>query len=261
MLILLSPAKTLNFEPVSIIGVSCSQPAFLPEAKILVQHLRQLSPSEVSSLMKISDKLGKLNAERYQTWDTAFNNINAKPALLAFQGDVYQGLAASSFSPEDFEFAQQHLRILSGLYGVLKPLDLIQPYRLEMGTKLAHPKLQSLGADTLDQYWQDKPTKTIAQDLARLQQQVVVNLASNEYFKVINPQSLSSQIVTPVFKDWKNGQYKIISFYAKKARGMMARYIIKNRLQAITDLQSFAESGYTYNSDLSSEGNLVFTRD
>lgn len=262
MLILLSPAKTLNFETSSFpLEANVSQPAFLENAEVLVKHLRQLSPAEISSLMKISDKLGELNAERYRTWQTNFDDTSAKPALSAFRGDVYQGLDADSFSTEDWQFAQQHLRILSGLYGILKPLDLIQPYRLEMGTKLADAKLATLGADTLYQFWYHKPTEAIAQDLDSLQQSIIVNLASQEYFKVINTQLLSSQIVTPVFKDWKNGKYKIISFYAKKARGMMARYIIKKRLKTTEELQDFAEDGYTYNSELSDSNNLVFTRD
>ena len=257
MLILISPAKTLDFETPSKIE-SFSKPAFLSDAEVLVEQLQKLSAAEISALMKISDKLGVLNASRYQTWQN-FDSITAKQALLAFQGDVYQGLDADSFSQSDFEFAQEHLRILSGLYGVLRPLDLIQPYRLEMGTKLAHAKLQ-LSADTLYDFWQDKLTQAINQQLDKLDNQTIINLASNEYFKAVKPKLLTENIVTPVFKDWKDGKYKIISFYAKKARGMMTAFIIKNRLNNPEDIKDFAEAGYSFDGELSSDNNFVFTR-
>lgn len=259
MLILISPAKTLDFETPAKYR-RFSQPAFLSETKILVNHLKTLSPAEVSSLMKVSDKLSELNVERYQTWQSNFDDSNAKQALLAFQGDVYQGLNADSFSQEDFEFAQEHLRILSGLYGVLRPLDLIQPYRLEMGTKLAHAKFQNLSANTLYEFWQDKLSTAINQQLDKLDNPTIVNLASNEYFKAVNPKLLKGEIVTPIFKDWRNGKYKIISFYAKKARGMMSAYIIKNRLEKQEDFKSFNEAGYSFNDELSDANDLVFTR-
>ena len=260
MLILISPAKTLDFET----PVKCdrfSQPQFLSDAQVLVEHLRTLSATEVASLMKISDKLGKLNAERYRAWQPTFDDTNAKQALLAFQGDVYQGLNAVSFSREDLDYAQEHLRILSGLYGILRPLDLIQPYRLEMGTKLAHAKLQGLSVNTLYEFWQDKLALEINQQLEKLNSSIIVNLASQEYFKAAQPKLLAGEIVTPIFKDWKNGKYKIISFYAKKARGMMSAYIIKNRIENIKDLKNFSEVGYSFNDELSDESNLVFTRD
>lgn len=259
MLILISPAKTLDFTTPAPIK-HFSQPDFIPDTEKLVKQLRQLSAAEVSSLMKISDKLGELNADRFKSWQPTFDDTNAKQALLAFQGDVYQGMAVDSFQPEDFDFAQEHLRILSGLYGVLRPLDLIQPYRLEMGTKLAHGKLQDLSADTLYEFWADKLTQTINQQLEKLEQKIIINLASNEYFKAVNPKLLEGKVITPIFKDWKNGKYKIISFYAKKARGMMASYIIKNRIKNIKQLQGFSESGYSYNYELSDERNLTFTR-
>jgi uncharacterized protein len=173
---------------------------------------------------------------------------------------VYQGMAVDNFETEDFDFAQEHLRILSGLYGVLRPLDLIQPYRLEMGTKLAHAKLQDLSANTLYEFWGDKLTQSLNQQLAQLEQKTIINLASNEYFSAVKPKLLQGEVITPVFKDWKNGQYKIISFYAKKARGMMASYIIKHRLQVPEKLKGFAEAGYGYNDELSKANNLVFTR-
>ncbi len=260
MLILISPAKTLDFETPAKHN-RFSQPAFLSDTETLVEQLKTLSAAEISSLMKISSKLGELNAERYQTWQPTFDDNNAKQALLAFRGDVYQGLNADSFDRADFDFAQEHLRILSGLYGVLRPLDLIQPYRLEMGTKLAHAKLQNLSANTLYDFWQDKLAHAINQQLDRLDNRIIVNLASNEYFKALKPKLLTGEIVTPVFKDWKNGKYKIISFYAKKARGMMSAYIIKNRIKKTEDIKGFNEAGYGFNNELSDDNNLVFTRD
>lgn len=259
MLILISPAKTLDFETPAKIS-RFSQPNFLADTEILVKQLQNLSAVEIASLMKISDKLGKLNADRYYNWQSDFDTTNAKQALLAFRGDVYQGLDADSLDLEDWDFAQEHLRILSGLYGVLRPLDLIQPYRLEMGTKLAHPKLQNLDADTLYDFWQDKLATAINQHLTKLSNPILVNLASLEYFKAVKPKLLTGNIITPVFKDWKHGKYKIISFYAKKARGMMSAYIIKNRLEDPEDLKGFAQGGYSYNSELSDSHNFVFTR-
>ena len=258
MLILISPAKTLDFETPATVD-HFTQPDFLSNTEILVEQLRQLSAQEISSLMKVSDKLGQLNASRYQTWQPNFDTTNAKQALIAFQGDVYQGMDVDSFNPEDFDFAQKHLRILSGLYGILRPLDLIQPYRLEMGTKLVHAKLH-LSADTLYEFWGDKLTQAINKQLEKSDNKTIVNLASNEYFKAVKPKLLTGKIITPVFKDWKNGKYKIISIYAKKARGMMTAYIIKNRLENVEDLKDFAEAGYRFNTELSERENLVFTR-
>ncbi|MEL6493975.1 MAG: peroxide stress protein YaaA [Cyanobacteria bacterium J06623_7] len=259
MLILLSPAKTLDFTTPAPIK-NFSQPDFLDDTATLVQQLKQLSAAEISSLMKISDKLGELNSDRFQAWQKDFDDTSAKQALLAFQGDVYQGMAVDNYQPEDFDYAQQHLRILSGLYGVLRPLDLIQPYRLEMGTKLAHAKLQGLTANTLYEFWADKLTQAINQQLEDSQQKTVINLASNEYFKAVKPKLLAGEVIAPVFKDWKNGKYKIISFYAKKARGMMASYIIKNRIEDVAKLQNFSEAGYAYNSELSEPNSPNFTR-
>ena len=259
MLILLSPAKTLDFETPAI-GDRFSQPTFLSDTEILVEQLQQLSAPEISSLMKVSDKLGELNAARYQTWQSNFDTTNAKQALLAFKGDVYQGMRVDNFKEEDFDFAVEHLRILSGLYGLLRPFDLIQPYRLEMGTKLAHAKLQELSVNTLYEFWGDKLTQAVNRQLEKLNSKIIINLASNEYFKAVNTQLLEGEIITPAFKDWNNGKYKIISFYAKKARGMMASYIIKNKIQDPKDLTNFAEAGYKFNSKLSNDKNLVFTR-
>ena len=258
MLILISPAKTLDFKTPATID-RFTQPDFLSNTEVLVKQLQQLSAREISSLMKVSEKLGQLNASRYQTWQSNFDTTNAKQALLAFQGDVYQGMNVDSFDLQDFDFAQEHLRILSGLYGILRPLDLIQPYRLEMATKLAHAKLRSLSADTLYEFWGDKLTQAINEQLEKLDNKTIVNLASNEYFKAV-PKLSTDKLITPVFKDWKNGKYKIISIYAKKARGMMTAYIIKNRLKNVEDLKNFAEAGYKFNTELSDRENLVFTR-
>lgn len=259
MLILISPAKTLDFETPAQLE-RFSQPEFLTDTAKLVEQLKRLSASEISSLMKISDKLGELNADRYQTWQSEFDTTNAKQALVAFQGDVYQGIKVNKFEPQDYDYAQEHLRILSGLYGLLRPLDLIQPYRLEMGTKLTHAKLQDLSVDTLYQFWQDKLTQAVNRQLEKLKSPIIINLASNEYFKAVNPELLAGEIITPVFKDWKNGRYKIISVYAKKARGMMTAYLIKNKIENIDAVTDFAEAGYSYNAELSSNKNLVFTR-
>lgn len=185
MLIIISPAKTLDFETSATLE-RFSKPVFLSKTKTLVEQLQKLSASEISDLMKISDKLGQLNASRYQTWQENFDTTNAKQALLAFQGDVYQGIDVDRFEPQDFNFAQEHLLILSGLYGILRPLDLIQPYRLEMGTKLAHAKLQDLAVDTLYEFWGHKLTGAINRQLAKLGSEIIINLASHEYFKAID---------------------------------------------------------------------------
>ena len=259
MLILISPAKTLDFATPAPIK-RFSQPDFITDTATLVDRLKQLSVSEISSLMKISDKLAELNSDRFKAWQSEYDDANAKQALLAFQGDVYQGMAVDNYSSEDFDFAQEHLRILSGLYGVLRPLDLIQPYRLEMGTKIAHAKLQGLEANTLYEFWADKPTQAINQQLDKLDRQIIINLASKEYFKAVKPKLLKGEIITPVFKDWKNDKYKIISIYAKKARGMMTSYIIKNRIKDIKKLQDFKSAGYEYNPELSDKSHPTFTR-
>lgn len=222
---------------------------------MLIEQLKKLPPQAVSSLMGISDKLGTLNYDRFQRWSLPFTPQNARQALLAFKGDVYLGLNAYAFDSQDFDFAQRHLRILSGLYGVLKPLDLIQPYRLEMGTKLSHAH----GAN-LYQFWGDTITAQLNKTLKPLDEPVLVNLASGEYFKSIKKQQLSAPIITPVFKDWKNGDYKIISFFAKKARGLMSAYIIKNRMTDAEQMKDFDWQGYGFNEALSNASEWVFTR-
>ena len=250
MLIVISPAKKLDYSS-SIEAPLLTQPALLDHAEELSQGLKKLAPQDVSSLMGLSDKLGALNYERFQEWQTPFNADNARPAVLAFKGDVYQGLDADSMSAEDLAWAQEHLRILSGLYGVLRPLDLMQAYRLEMGTKLANPR----GAD-LYQFWGD----TITAELNKVGTDVLVNLASNEYFKSVRQRDVAARIVTPVFMDKKDDKYKIISFYAKKARGLMSRYIIQNRITDVENLKGFDIDGYQYNAALSEQDQLVFVR-
>jgi hypothetical protein len=205
--------------------------------------------------MGISDKLAGLNAARFGQWSTPFTSENARPAILAFNGDVYTGLDAQSFKPHDFDFAQQHMRILSGLYGLLQPLDLMQAYRLEMGTKLANSR-----GNNLYQFWGDIITNELNKALTEQGDDVLINLASNEYFKSVKTKSLNATIITPAFRDWKNGQYKMISFFAKKARGLMARYIIENQLNDVEKLKDFDLAGYQFNSEFSQGNDWVFTR-
>lgn len=254
MLLLVSPAKDLDYQPLAK-NLAVTQPALLEHSKQLAAICKTLTPADLSSLMHISDKLAGLNAARFAQWQPSFSEQNAKAALFAFNGDVYQGLDAASLTDDDITFAQQHLRILSGLYGVLRPLDLMQPYRLEMGTKLANGKGKDLYA-----FWQDIITPVLNQQLAALNTEVVVNLASQEYFKAVQPKQLTGRVITPVFKDFKHGQYKIISFFAKKARGLMARYIIQQRLSRSEQLQQFDLAGYQYSSEQSSANELVFLR-
>ncbi|GAB3011188.1 peroxide stress protein YaaA [Bowmanella dokdonensis] len=255
MLIVLSPAKNLDYDnppPLS----EFTQPDLLDQAQQLIKVCRDLSPAQVGSLMHISDKLAHLNVERYHNWSQPFNRENAKQAVLAFNGDVYAGLQASSLSSQDLHYAQSHLRILSGLYGLLRPLDLVQPYRLEMGTKLVNPQ----GRD-LYEFWGELITDKLNQAMAEQGDNILINLASNEYFKSVKPDKLDGTIITPVFKDCKKGQYKVISFFAKKARGMMARYIIENRLSEVRDLQSFSAAGYVYSQEQSTAAQPVFLRE
>ena len=254
MLLVVSPAKKLDFES-PLVTDKFSQPSLLEQSQLLIDDCIKLAPSDIASLMKLSDKLAGLNAARFGEWSTPFTTDNARQAILSFNGDVYTGLDAASFSEEDFDFAQQHFRILSGLYGLLKPLDLMQAYRLEMGCKLAN----SRGAN-LYQFWGDIITGELNKALSEQGDVVLINLASTEYFKSVKKKSLNATIITPLFKDWKNGQYKIISFYAKKARGLMARYIIQNKLTSVEQIKDFDLAGYQYNDSLSQGNDWVFTR-
>ncbi|MGK0440644.1 MAG: cytoplasmic iron level regulating protein YaaA (DUF328/UPF0246 family) [Pseudohongiellaceae bacterium] len=255
MLMVISPAKTLDFETPANTTVT-SEPCFLENAQTLINQLQTLSPSDVSSLMNISDKLGELNHERFLNWRTPFTRDNAKQALLAFKGDVYTGLAAENFNSTDFKFAQKHLRILSGLYGLLRPLDLMQAYRLEMGTKFENKR-----GKNLYEFWGDEITDALNAQLKKNKSNVLVNLASNEYFKAVKVKVLNADIITPVFKDFKNGKYKIISFYAKKARGLMSAYIIHKQITDIEDIKKFDSTGYRYNTNMSTAREWVFTRE
>jgi hypothetical protein len=254
MLIVISPAKTLDFETAPITKIH-TQPEFLKESRQLVKQLKEMTPVEVSSLMKISDKLGLQNFVRFNEWKTPFTMNNAKQALLAFKGDVYSGIDAESFSTQDLKFAQKHLRILSGLYGVLRPLDLIQAYRLEMGTSLENK--QSKG---LYEFWASKLTDQINQDLQASKSKHLINLASKEYFKSLQADDINAEIIVPVFKDYKNGRFKIISFFAKKARGQMSAYIIRNRLKDPQELKAFNVDGYKFYKSESNKSNWVFQR-
>ncbi|MDO3720104.1 peroxide stress protein YaaA [Marinobacter sp. chi1] len=254
MLMVISPAKTLDYES-PLATERHTQPDFLDDACELIDQLKELEPHQISNLMSISEKLGQLNAERFQSWHTPFTPDNARQAVLAFKGDVYTGLDAASFSEKDFDFAQKHLRMLSGLYGLLKPLDLMQPYRLEMGTKFENNRGKDLYA-----FWGSKLTDEINRLLAE-DDDVLVNLASNEYFKSIQKKKLNGRLITPQFKDWKNGQYKMISFYAKKARGLMCRYAIQNQITQADDLKGFNLEGYYFSHEQSDTDNWVFLRD
>ena len=254
MLVVVSPAKNLDFE--SRIPVNdFTQPAMLEDTNRLMEVCRTLSPADLSSLMKISDKLATLNANRFAEFTTPFTTDNARQAMYAFNGDVYTGLDAYTLSEDSVAYAQNHLRILSGLYGLLRPLDLMQAYRLEMGTKLANSDGKDLYA-----FWDDRITQVLNDAMEEQGDNVLVNLASNEYFKAVKKKQLNGMVITPTFKDCKNGQYKIISFFAKKARGLMARYIIENRVEDVDGLKAFDVDGYVFSEEQSSSTELVFLR-
>lgn len=255
MLIVLSPAKTLDYESAPVLKKN-TMPMHLQRSAQLVTAARELSPDQIGALMGISDNLAQLNHRRFMNWGEPFTVNNAKQALLAFKGDVYTGLDAESMAPADFNFAQKHLRILSGLYGLLRPLDLMQAYRLEMGLKFDNPE-----GKNLYEFWGSEITDNLNQQLKTLKSEVLVNLASNEYYRAVKPRSLNAEVITPVFKDLKNGKYRVISFFAKKARGQMARYIIDKRLEDVVGIKRFRADGYRYNKDLSTARDWVFTRD
>lgn len=253
MLVVLSPAKSLDYEtPVSV--SNSTLPQFIGQAEQLVNILRPLSPADLSRLMSISDNLSVLNATRYAEWSPKFTKNNARQALLAFNGDVYDGFDAKSLDETGLAFAQKHVRILSGLYGVLRPLDLMQPYRLEMGTRLPNPAGKDLYA-----YWKKNVVLALNKDLGK-KEPVLVNLASDEYFKSVDTKILNARVIQPVFQDFKNGQYKVISFFAKKARGLMARYIVDQRITKADQLQQFRVAGYAFADHESTENTWVFRR-
>lgn len=255
MLVVISPAKNLDYESQTPSSIH-SKPALLAESKLLIEDLRALAPHDISALMKISDKLGALNHDRFQQWKAPFSLKNARQAVFAFNGEVYTGLDAYNFNEAELEFAQEHLRILSGLYGVLRPLDLMQAYRLEMGTRFENARGKDLYA-----FWGDLITKQLNKQLKSSGAEILLNLASNEYFKSVDKKSLQAEIITPVFKDKKNGEYKVMSFFAKKARGRMCAYIIKKNITQAQKVKRFNWDGYGYNKELSSTSEWVFTRD
>ena len=257
MIIILSPAKTLDYTTQRNID-DFSSPVFLNKSKNLIGELKKKKSKEISSLMKLSDKLTSLNVERYQNWKGQIKpSDNAQQSIYVFKGDVYQGLDIDSFTKKDINFAQKHLRILSGLYGILKPLDIIEPYRLEMGTKLKTKN----GSDLYD-FWGKNISKEIEKELSHMNSNLLVNLASNEYYDAVQSLTDDIKVVSPIFKDkGKDGKYKIISFYAKKARGYMASWLVKNQIKKEQELQSFSEEGYSFSIEESHSGSPVFLRD
>ena len=254
MIAVVSPAKNLDFK--SEINFKGTQPRLMENTNELIEVMRTKSATEVSELMSISKQLAGLNVHRYKTFEAAHTDDNARPSALAFNGDVYQGLKAESFDEQKMAFAQKHLRILSGLYGLLRPLDLIQPYRLEMGTKLVFDDYKTLYA-----YWDRKILDLLLADLKEQGDDIIVNLASTEYFKSIDKKDIPARVVNVEFKDFKGGKYKIISFYAKKARGLMSRFIIENQVSKPEDLRGFDYEGYYFDPEASSEDHFAFKRE
>jgi uncharacterized protein len=254
MLALISPAKTLDYES-NLPTDSFTIPRLLDQSQQLVDVSRKLSALEIANLMSVSEKIANLNVERFRDWHADFDFSNARQAIFAFKGDVYTGLDAYQLSDDALHYAQQHIRMLSGLYGLLRPLDLMMPYRLEMGTKLKNERGANLYA-----FWGNQITDLINADLADQNSKLLVNLASDEYYKSVKESKINAEIIKPVFLDEKNGKFKVISFYAKKARGLMARYIIENKVEKIEDLKSFSSEGYYFDAESSLKGELVFKR-
>jgi uncharacterized protein len=256
MIIVLSPAKSLDYETPPHVKKH-TIPDFVDDAAELIGGLRHLSPQQISTLMSISDPLAQLNFQRYAEWSPKFDTRNAKQAVLAFNGDVYEGFDAKTLSSADLDFAQKHVRVLSGLYGLLRPLDLLQPYRLEMGTRFVNARGKDLYA-----FWGERITQALNAQLKKNARaaRVLVNCASGEYFKSVKPKLLEAPVITPVFEDWKGGRFKIISFHAKRARGLMARYAVENRLDAPEQLKGFDAEGYTFDADASNDSTYVFRR-
>ena len=255
MIILLSPAKTLDYETPSI-NIPHTIPNLLSNSKKLIKNLKEKKPEEISNLMNISDKLATLNSDRYKSWKgLKEKSNNSKQAIFVFKGDVYQGLDIDSFGKKDLEYSQNHLRLLSGLYGLLRPLDIIEPYRLEMGTKLKTNK-----GKNLYEFWGQEICNEIIKDLKSLKSNTIINLASNEYFDSVKDIKNSANVISPVFKDFSKGKYKIISFYAKKARGLMTAWILKNKVKD-NELKNFNVDGYYFAKDESTKNSPVFLRD
>ncbi|WP_312080580.1 peroxide stress protein YaaA [Acinetobacter schindleri] len=255
MLALISPAKTLDYES-SLPTDQHTQARLLEHSQELIEVASKLSATEISSLMSVSEKIANLNVERFRDWQPEFDLSNARQAIFAFKGDVYTGLDAYNLKDHDISYAQEHLRMLSGLYGLLRPLDLMMPYRLEMGTKLANSR-----GHNLYEFWGHTITELINYDLAAANSELLVNIASDEYYKSVKESKIQAEIIKPVFLDQKNGKYKVISFYAKKARGLMARFIIENQIDRVEDLKGFNTEGYYFDAESSLKGELVFKRD
>lgn len=255
MLSVISPAKTLDYDS-PVTTRKATQPEFLERSQTLIEDARRLEPSDIRSLMGVSENIAALNHQRFMDWHRPFDKDNARQAILAFKGDVYTGLEAQSMDAKQLAYAQKHLRILSGLYGLLRPLDLMQAYRLEMGLRFSNS-----GGKNLYEFWGDALTNSLNKQLQKTDTPVLLNLASNEYFKAVKPGALEGEVITPVFKDLKNGKYKIISFFAKKARGQMARYIVDREINDVAALKKYRVAGYRYNAAESSARELVFTRD
>lgn len=254
MLFVISPAKSLDESPVSD-ELTITQSDFLEQSQLLIEQLKDFGPVDIGNLMGLSDKLSELNYQRFQDWKLPMPDDQARPAAFLFKGDVYQGLDVRSLDEKQVAYLQKHLGILSGLYGVVKPLDKILPYRLEMGTKLENARGKNLYA-----FWGERLANWINEHLEDSTGKVLVNLASNEYFKAIDRKKLKATIITPQFKDWKNGQYKMISFYAKKARGLMMRFAAVEQVENVEDLKNFDYEGYRFAPELSNETDWVFTR-
>jgi uncharacterized protein len=255
MIIVLSPAKSLDYETPPHIRKH-TLPQFVDDAAELIHGLRKLSPQEIGGMMGISDQLATLNFQRFAEWSKTFDTHNSKQAVLAFNGDVYEGFAAKTLSASDLDYAQNHVRVLSGLYGLLRPLDLLQPYRLEMGTKFPNTRGKDLYA-----FWGERITTALNEQLQKQRgARVLVNCASGEYFKSVKPKQLAAPVISPVFEDWKGGRYKIISFHAKRARGLMARYAVENRIDEPEALKDFDSEGYAFDAKASNDSTYVFRR-
>jgi hypothetical protein len=254
MIAVISPAKKLNFNAESPIK-AFTQCDFLDESKKLVDKAKDYTVDDIMKLMSVSENIANLTVQRFQDWKLPFDEQNAKQAALAFNGDTYTGLDVETFSQDDFNYSQEHLRILSGLYGLLRPLDLIQPYRLEMGTTMNNSK-----GKNLYEFWGTKISEQLNRDINNNKSKYIVNCASDEYFKVIDFPTLNVPVIKPIFKDVKNGVPKVISFFAKRARGMMSKYIIKNRVKSIDDLHGFNDNGYAFQPDQSENHELVYIR-
>ena len=254
MLLVISPAKTLDYDTPAKTQ-SFTVPDYLDDSQQLINRARRYSALDIAEVMDVSMNIAELNHQRFANWRQPFTPDNAKQAMLAFKGDVYTGLDAESFKAADFKFAQKHLRILSGLYGLLRPLDLMQPYRLEMGRKVDNDR-----GKNLYEFWGTTITEGLNAQLKKLKSEVLVNLASNEYFKSVKPKALKAEIITPEFKDWKNGDYKMMGVYAKKARGQLSRFVIQNQITEPEAMKEFAVDGYRFNKKLSAGNKWVFTR-